>query len=319
MIPWEDAAERSRVSMRTRWNRVRAGWRTMVQAASRRAASWAVAKWLWGHPAPFFAPVAAIIALGQSYYERGRRAVELVVAVTLGVAIADLLAYQLGTGVPQLALAVFVAVGLGMFFGTSPLFVNQVAISAALVFTITPPTGGVSFARTLDALTGGLIALAVAAVILPADPLRLLRDAARPVLDELPRRSRTSRRAARARRRRRPRRRWSGRAGSTSSARASSTPPARASTPPGSRPRAGARVDTVEFYAEAAMRVDLAVRNVRVLARGAMRALALDENVPPEVADALEDLARAVRALAHALETRSRTSRRSASRPCARP
>ena len=50
--------------------------------------------------------------------------------------------------------------------------------------------------------------------------------------------------------------------------------------------------DTVEFYAEAAARIDLAVRNVRVLARGAMRALALDENVPPEVADALEDLAR---------------------------
>ena len=59
----------------------------------------------------------------------------------------------------------------------------------------------------------------------------------------------------------------------------------------------------MQFYAEAASRIDLAVRNVRVLARGAMRALALDENVPPEVADALEDLARAVRALAHALET----------------
>jgi hypothetical protein len=61
--------------------------------------------------------------------------------------------------------------------------------------------------------------------------------------------------------------------------------------------------DTVEFYAEAAVRIDLAVRNVRVLARGAMRALALDENVPPEVADALEDLAEAVQALATALET----------------
>ena len=58
----------------------------------------------------------------------------------------------------------------------------------------------------------------------------------------------------------------------------------------------------MEFYAEAAARIDLAVRNVRVLARGAMRALALDENVPPEVADALEDLAAAVRALGGALE-----------------
>jgi hypothetical protein len=63
--------------------------------------------------------------------------------------------------------------------------------------------------------------------------------------------------------------------------------------------------DTVEFYADAAARIDLAIRNVRVLARGAMRALALDENVPPDVGHALEDLARAVRALGGALETGS--------------
>ena len=40
----------------------------------------------------------------------------------------------------------------------------------------------------------------------------------------------------------------------------------------------------VEFYADAAARIDLAVRNVRVLARGTIRALSLDENVPPEIA-----------------------------------
>ena len=303
MIPerlWEDA--RSAVSMRTRWQRVRTGWRTMFQAAIAVAASWAVAKWLWGHPAPFFAPVAAIIALGQSYYERGRRAVELVGAVTLGVAIADLLVYQLGTGVPQLALAVFVAVGLGMFFGTSQLFVNQVAISAALVFTIAPPEGAVSFARTLDALTGGLIALAVAAIVLPADPLRILREAGRPVLDELAATLEDIAAALRAR---------------DDGAAEAALVRARGIDELGARffdatreslettrispARMRAR-GTVEFYSEAAARMDLAVRNVRVLARGAMRALALDDNVPPEVADALEDLARAVRALGGALE-----------------
>ena len=36
----------------------------------------------------------------------------------------------------QLALAVSIAVGLGVFFGTSQLFVNQVAVSAVLVFTV---------------------------------------------------------------------------------------------------------------------------------------------------------------------------------------
>ena len=157
----------------------------MVQAGVAVALAWAAAKWLWGHEAPFFAPVSAIIALGTSYHERGRRALELVGAVTLGIAAADLLAYQLGTGVAQLALAVFLSVGLGLFFGTSQLFVNQVAVSAVLVFTVSTAGQGFSFARALDALTGGSIALAVAAVLLPSHPLRLLRDAARPVLDEL--------------------------------------------------------------------------------------------------------------------------------------
>jgi uncharacterized membrane protein YgaE (UPF0421/DUF939 family) len=297
---WEDA--RSHVSMRTRWLRVRTGWRTMVQAAVAVAASWGVAKWLWGHPAPFFAPVAAIIALGQSYHERGRRAVELVVAVTLGVALADLLVFQLGTGVPQLALAVFVAIGLGMFFGTSALFVNQVAISAVLVFTIAPPEGAFSFSRTLDALTGGLIALAVAAAILPADPLRMLRDAGRPALEELAGTLEDIARALRAR---------------DAAAAEAALIRARGIDELGARLFAATRESrettrisparrrargTVEFYAEAAARMDLAVRNVRVLARGTMRALALDDNVPPEVAEALEDLARAVRVLADALE-----------------
>ncbi len=190
-----------------------------------------------------------------------------------------------------------------MFFGTSQLFVNQVAVSAVLVFTVSTAGQGFSFARALDALTGGAIALAVAAVILPANPLHILRDAARPVLDEL---AATLSDIAGALRQR-----------SEATAEAAllrargidelgerffdATLESRSATQI-SPARRRAR-DTVEFYAEAAARIDLAVRNVRVLARGAMRALALDENVPLGVADALEDLGTAVRALGSALES----------------
>jgi uncharacterized membrane protein YgaE (UPF0421/DUF939 family) len=298
----EDAAARSRVSMATRWHRVRANWRSMVQAGIAVAAAWAVAKWVLGHPSPFFAPVSAVIALGTSYHERGRRAFELVAAVTLGIAAADLLAFQLGPGVAQLALAVFLAIGLGLFFGTSQLFVNQVAVSAVLVFTVSNAGQHFSFARALDALTGGVIALAVAALILPANPLGLLRDAARPVLEEL---AATLMDVATALRTRDPEK------AEAALLRArgiddfgdrfvDATLESRETTriSPARRRARGA----VEFYAEAAARIDLAVRNVRVLARGAMRALALDENVPPAVAEALEDLASAVRALIAALE-----------------
>jgi hypothetical protein len=45
---------------------------------------------------------------------------------------------------------------------------------------------------------------------------------------------------------------------------------------------------------------------VRVLARGTIRGLTLDENLPPEVAGAIHDLAAAVRALGGALDDPSR-------------
>jgi uncharacterized membrane protein YgaE (UPF0421/DUF939 family) len=298
----EEATERSRVSMSTRWNRVRLAWRTMVQASVAASLAWWVSVHIWDHPAPFFAPVAAIIATGQSSHERGRRAVELVIGVSLGIAVADLFLSQLGTGVAQLAIVVFLGMAVGLFFGSSPLFVNQAAISAALVATILPPSGGITFARSVDALTGGVIALAVTAVLLPGDPLRLLRDAARPVLEELAGTLRAIAEALRAR--------------DVGYAEAA-LERARAVDDLGDRFGAAVRegretarysparrrsLGTVEAFAVAAAQLDLAVRNVRVLARGAVRALSLSDNVPPDVADAIEDLASAVLALERALD-----------------
>jgi hypothetical protein len=150
-----------------------------------------------------------------------------------------------------------------------------------------------------------MVALAVAAVILPTDPVRILRGAARPVLDELAATLSDIAAALRAR---------------DLEAAEAALVRARGIDELGERffeaTREGlsaARLSpahrrtrgTVDFYAEAAARIDLAVRNVRVLARGGMRALSLDENVPPDVASALEDLGRAVHALADALESGS--------------
>ncbi len=294
MIHAAPLLEESRTSMRTRWTRVRVSWRTLVQAAVAVGVAWTVSKLVWGHDTPFFAPIAAVIALGQSYHERTRRAVELVLAVTLGLAVADVLAFEIGTGVIQMSVGVFIAMGLGLFFGSSPLFVNQVAVSTVLVFTISPPSHGLTFARALDALTGGVVALVVAAVVLPADPLQLVRDAARPLLDELAATIEDIARALRAR---------DSEAAELALVRARAIDaPALASAARESRetirlsPARRRALSTVEFYVNAAQRIDLAVRNVRVLARGAMRALGLDENVPPDVADALGELAAAVRA-----------------------
>jgi uncharacterized membrane protein YgaE (UPF0421/DUF939 family) len=286
--------------MRTRWQRVRPAWRAMVQASVAVAIAWALAKWVLGHRAPYFAPIAAVIALGQSYQQRGRRAVEIVIGVSLGIAVADVLAAELGTGVAQLSVAVFIAIGIGLFFGKSQLFVNQVAVSTVLVFTV--PAHGITFSRSIDALTGGIVALLVAALVLPSDPLRLVREAARPVLEELAEtlddvaaaltaRDDEAVHAALER----------ARGIDELGARFADAAREGMETARLSPARRGART-AVEFYADAAGRIDFAVRNVRVLARGAIRAVQLDDNIPPDVIDALAELAAAVRALAAALE-----------------
>jgi uncharacterized membrane protein YgaE (UPF0421/DUF939 family) len=296
----EEAA--ARISMRARFRRLHLRWRVMVQAAFAAAVAWEIATQVWGHKAPFVAPVSAIIALGQSYVQRGRRAVELVIGVSLGIALADVLISQLGIGVAQLALVVFLAMGAAILVTPSQLFINQAAVSAALVATIQPPTQGITFARSIDALTGGTIALLTAALVLPADPVRLIREAAQPVLEELAaviddvanalrRRDRDAAEAALARARGVDE--LEGRlAGAVSESR---------ETIRYSPPRRRAR-SAVAVYADAAAQIDLAVRNVRVLARGAIRALMLEDNVPEDVCRALEELAGAVRALAPALE-----------------
>ena len=298
----EDAAERSRVSMRTRLDRLRAAWRSVLQAGVAAALAWIFATEVLGHDRPFFAPVAAIITLGLTVSERGRRAWEVTVGVALGIAVGDLLVLAIGVGAAQLALVVMLATSVAIVLGSGQMLATQAAVSAALVATLQPPTDGVTFARALDGLAGGTLALIVNAVVLPADPVAILRSALRPLLDELAgtlddiavailERDRDM--AERALRRARRIDELSNRffdAVAVSRETIRYAPPRR-------RFRR-----KVERYAAAAPQIDLAVRNVRVLARGTIRAVRLSENTPPQVAGALRCLAQAVRAFRDTLE-----------------
>jgi uncharacterized membrane protein YgaE (UPF0421/DUF939 family) len=298
----EEAAERSRISARVRAQRLRNAARAILQATLAATIAWLVATEIVGHARPFFAPVSAMITLGLTQGQRGRRAVEIVLGVTLGIAVADLLVIELGTGWWQLALVVALAMSVALLLGSGQLFAQQAAVSAALVATLQPPTEGVSFARAVDALLGGVVAIAVSSLVLPANPLRIVREAAAPVLAELAgvledvavaleRRDRAAAQTALER----------GReidqlARELDEALNIGRETARFAPP---RRRA---LGSVGLYANAAAQIDLAVRNVRVLARGARRAIDLDENVPPEVAVALRSLAEAVRGLGSAID-----------------
>src|SRR4051794_12611466 len=268
--------------------------------------SYTIAKWLFGSTGAFFAPVAAIITLGLTVGSRLNRAIELSLGVPLGIALADVLVLQIGSGTFQVIGIVFLATAIAVFLGGGPLLVTQAAVSAILVVTLQPPTDGLSFTRAADALIGCGVALLLNFVIAPIDPMALVRREAAPVLDELAAvlddiaaaladRDRDAAVAALRR----------ARDIDVSTQRfleALTIGRETAAAAPARRTQRG----PLAVYSEAGGQIDLAVRNVRVLARGVVRAIETGDNVPPQVGDALAELRQAVVSLGPWMEDAGR-------------
>lgn len=297
----DDVPHRARDRALERLARLRALAITIAQTAFAAAGAWLVATELIGHARPFFAPIAAIIVLGVTRGRHAGRAVELAAGVSLGICVADLIVVSLGTSPLTIALVVALAMGVAIVLGGETLFVSQAATSATLVATL-PLPDHFTLARAVDAFTGGAVALAIGFLLLPIDPVKLARAAAAEVLDELE--SLLTDLAAALETHDRE-----GIIEVLLHARAlddqqaalveASTMGLEVATYSPLRRR---RRADLERYSHAARQLDLVIRNVRVMARGALRAVELADNVPPDVLDALRDLAASVGALAGALD-----------------
>src|SRR5256886_6679190 len=176
-------SQRSRATVADRLRRVRASLLFAVQAGLAAGLSWLIAFDWVHHPRPFFAPIATVIALNVSVGQRLRRVVELVVGVALGIPVGDVLIYFIGTGAWQIGAGVGAAILVSVFLGGSPIVIGQAAASAVLVATLAPPSGGIYYTRFLDALIGGVVGIVVMALLLPVNPLTVIRRAAGPALD----------------------------------------------------------------------------------------------------------------------------------------
>ena len=176
-----EAAERGRVSFATRRRRLQRGLRSVLQTAVSAGVAWYLAKLVWGHPAPLFAAIAAIIVSSTSLGQQRRRATELALGVAVGIFIADLLVSGIGTGGWQIALLVVLAMSAALLVGGGPELVTEAGVSAILLATVQVPDGGVSPDRFLDALMGGAVSLVVNAILLPVDPILMVARASHPV------------------------------------------------------------------------------------------------------------------------------------------
>lgn len=177
------AARRSRASLHRRIERWRNRAFFIAQCSLAAGTAWALARYVVGHPQPFFAPVAAMVCLGFSFGQRLRRVAEVMVGVAVGVGVGDLFVKFFGTGIVQIVIVVALAMSVAVLLGAGNLMTTQAGVQAAIVTTLLPNPGA-GFSRWLDAALGGLVALA-AATIAPAAPIRRPRQQAAEVLNEL--------------------------------------------------------------------------------------------------------------------------------------
>src|SRR3954470_1969454 len=156
----------------------------IFQTALAATAAWYLAGLVTSDPQPIFASIAAIISLGVSHDQHRQRALQLCGGVVLGIALGDLIIHLIGSGGPQIALMVALAMGAAVLIGGSEMVISEAAVSAILLVALNPGAG-YSPNRLLEALIGGGVALAVGALLFPPDPALRVGRAAQTVFGEL--------------------------------------------------------------------------------------------------------------------------------------
>ncbi|HWK28265.1 MAG TPA: FUSC family protein [Solirubrobacter sp.] len=285
--------------------RLRGRGLAIVQTAVAALVAWYLSVLLLPDPTPLFACIATVIAIGATHGAHRQRALHLVAGVVTGLLVADVIIHFIGSGAPQLAVMVVLAMSVAVLLGGSELVISEAAVSAMLLMMAAP--AGFSPNRILEAMIGGAVALAVVMLSSP-DPVLPVSRAAQAVLGQLGGAlERTAaalarRDAGRARAALEDARGIEALLRELDAALATSRETVR--TAPG---RFGDRA-SVDRYDRSVGQIDLAVRNTRVLARHSLRAIRAGEP-PVELRDAVADLAGAVWALAAAYEEPERAER----------
>jgi uncharacterized membrane protein YgaE (UPF0421/DUF939 family) len=288
--------------------RLRARLWPILQTAAAAVAAWYLAWALGLEDRPVFASIAAVISIGAAHGQRRERAVELIGGVVVGIGVADLLVHALGSGPLQIGVMVILAMGAAVLLGGGPLLVTEAGVSAILIVSLDPVAPGVSPIRFFEALAGGGVALAVSALVFPPDPALLVGRAAHAVFAQL---GRTLEEVAealdhrdheRAQAALESARRIDPDVRGLEEALATGRETARFA------PLRRSTLDELDRCARMARHVDFAVRNTRVLARHVVRYLRAGSSPPPELAEAVRDLAAAVWALGTELDEPERST-----------
>ncbi len=294
--------------VRTLWlspsKRLRAAALTILQASLAAMIAWSFSRYVLDRPDPFFAPLAAMSAIGVSMERRLRRSTEMVLGVAVGILVGDLFIAWAGRGVWQIGLVVALAMGAAVLLRGGPIVVLQASSTAVVIATILPPVSetGYALGRFTDALIGGAVGLAMT-LLLPAHPMRQVTRVASPLLDGM---HQSLVRLARALRERDE----SLAATALAEAHGLQVSVEQLATVVGASheivvlaPGRWSSRETLAHIEVALPYVDAAVRDIRVLARQTQSALQRGDAIPPGLDVAVDECAVAIQALQRSIDS----------------
>jgi hypothetical protein len=155
----------------------------VLQGTAAATAAWVIATRVVDHPEPFFAPIAAVIALNAPLGERGLNAFRLLAGVVAGITAGELATLAVGGGYGTLALATFAAMAAARALGGARVTIAQAAAGAILTVAVADGEAGTD--RLVDALIGAGVALVFSQLLFSPEPVALLRRAEAAALAEM--------------------------------------------------------------------------------------------------------------------------------------
>lgn len=154
------------------FERVKAAFTRVLAATAAAALAYWLGRILLHQPQPIFAAITAIICLAPGIPSHFRQAVNLLIGVSIGIVVGELvflLPESLGpydVGEFRVGVAIFAGMLVATALGLPPVVPIQAGVSALLVILMGPKAAGL--ARYLDVLLGAGIGLAFAVVFFRA-------------------------------------------------------------------------------------------------------------------------------------------------------
>jgi uncharacterized membrane protein YgaE (UPF0421/DUF939 family) len=169
------------VTVLDRWS---AAFRDVLAATIAAALAWIIAQVTFGHPYPVFAAIVALICLAPGLPSQAKQAMGLLVGVYIGIIVGEIaLHLPAGPSVVRGTISIFIAMMLASSFGLGPVVPIQAGVSTVLIFVLGPATAG--YVRMIDSTIGIAVALLFSQFLITPDPVGMVENAARRLLQQL--------------------------------------------------------------------------------------------------------------------------------------